>query len=46
MELCSNRHDEVCFEGKYCPACGIAEELKEANDEIAKLQQQIESLEQ
>lgn len=23
MELCTDGHDEVCFDSKYCPVCTI-----------------------
>lgn len=35
MNLCSDNHDEVCFEGRHCPACSVAEEK---NKEIAALE--------
>ena len=34
MKLCDDGHDEVCFEGRDCPACLIKEELEK---EIADL---------
>jgi len=52
MNLCSNNHDEVCYEGRYCPACiiitdlNIAEDIvKEQRTEIRNLQTQVEDLE-
>jgi hypothetical protein len=41
MELCSNRHDEVCFGGRYCPACSAMETLE---DKIVDLKDEIEAL--
>lgn len=52
MELCWSDHEEVCFEGKDCPACAVIEEkdseiddlekqLKDAKDEIDDLSDQI-----
>lgn len=29
MELCSEGHEEVCYEGRKCPACAIKEDLEE-----------------
>lgn len=46
MTICSAHDSEVCYESRDCPACAIADELKAANDEIAKLEQEIKSLEQ
>lgn len=28
MKICSEKHEEVCYEGKYCPACEIREKLE------------------
>ena len=40
MNLCSNEHQEVCYEGRVCPLCEMRDELqgeidyfKEALDE-------------
>jgi hypothetical protein len=45
MELCSNGHDEVCFESRKCPACEINDELKDTRMEVTALQQVIGRLE-
>ena len=52
MTLCSDGHDEVCYEGRDCPACKIADELKDANkgldadaEEIETLKERIKKLE-
>lgn len=42
MNLCSNGHNEVCFEGRTCPVCELADEKR---DEIKSLQYEIEKLE-
>lgn len=42
MNLCSDGHEEVCFEGRDCPACTIREELQ---PEIDALKEKVESLE-
>lgn len=34
MSLCSERHEELCYEGIYCPLCEL---LKEVDDLIQKL---------
>lgn len=28
MNLCSDGHDEVCFEGKHCPVCVTRDDLQ------------------
>jgi hypothetical protein len=45
MNICSDGHDEVCHEGRECPACkALAEldryvnDLREANSRIAELE--------
>lgn len=42
MNLCSDGHDEVCFEGRICPLCHMRDEM---NEEIDTLREQVESLE-
>ena len=37
MNLCSDGHDEVCYEGRRCPVC-------EKMDEIAKLEGEVDDL--
>lgn len=38
MEICNSiNHDEVCYDGRNCPACAIADErdkLQEDNDKL------------
>lgn len=39
LELCSEGHDEVCFESDRftsCPACKLADEMQEKIDEKQK----------
>jgi hypothetical protein len=56
MNLCSEKHDEVCFESRYCPACEVADDkdeeieklqaqLSDKDDEISELTTQIEGFE-
>ena len=42
MNLCSNGHEEVCYETRVCPAC---EKLKDADNDISKLNDKVETLE-
>jgi len=42
MNLCSRNHDEVCFEGKNCPACEVIDEL---NSKIHELEIRLSELE-
>ena len=42
MELCSSGHDEVCYDGRKCPACELYEETKkEYDDQIVLLNQEL-----
>ena len=41
MNLCNNDHDEVCYEGRNCPAC---DKIKELNEEIEDLKDKVQDL--
>ena len=49
MDLCSDGHEEICFEGRYCPACTLREEkddeIEDLNKELSSLQKERDSLE-
>jgi hypothetical protein len=42
MNLCSEGHDDVCYEGKLCPLCEMREGLKR---DIEHLEHDIKLLE-
>lgn len=45
--MCSDKHDEICFEGNDCPLCGVRNELTELTeltDEKSQLEDKIEEL--
>ena len=42
LDICNIGHDEVCYEGAYCPACMLAAKLRA---KIDRLEQDIEVLE-
>jgi len=42
MDLCSDNHDEVCYEGRTCPVCSLRDEL---DNEIEQLNECISDLE-
>jgi len=50
MNLCSDGHEEVCYEARTCPACeAIQEKQNDIDDrdaEIKDLKDQVEDLEQ
>jgi len=43
MDLCSDDHDEVCYEGRICPACSLRDdldqEIEQLNDRVSELEQ-------
>jgi hypothetical protein len=41
MNLCSDGHDEVCYEGRKCPVC---EAVSEKDKEIKSLKEEVEGL--
>lgn len=46
MNLCSDEHDEVCYEGRYCPACSVRDEMEREKDlQIDELKTRIGELE-
>ena len=49
MNLCSDGHEEVCYEGRRCPACDLKADLEaveeDLNKEIQNLTDEINSLE-
>ena len=51
MKLCSDGHDEVCYEAKHCPACDanktsdqFEESLRDSLREIDALKAEIRDL--
>ena len=42
MNLCAINHDEVCYEGKYCPACVLVEDVLRLTDEVEDLKKELE----
>lgn len=44
MNLCSNNHDEVCYETRHCPACALHDEQSNLEKEIEKRDLEINDL--
>lgn len=44
MNLCSDGHDEVCYEGRHCPACTLKDERDDYASQVAKLEKRVEDL--
>jgi hypothetical protein len=34
MELCSENHDEVCYESRRCPVCDVREDLEGSIEDL------------
>lgn len=45
MNLCNDRHDEICYEGRYCPACELLKIIEGLEDDIRKKDDIIDDLE-
>lgn len=44
MKLCSNKHDEIFFNGRSCPVCGMRDELQDARDELRDTTDMLETI--
>ena len=45
MNLCSDGHDEVCYEGRNCPVCIEIDNSRGLEKQIENLEEKISSLE-
>ena len=43
LNLCQQDHEEVCYEGRYCPACAIVERVRELEVELADVHRELEN---
>lgn len=43
MELCSNGHDEICYESRNCPVCEIIKDRDYFEEELNKLEQELKA---
>jgi hypothetical protein len=44
MNLCSDGHDEICYEGRSCPACEIIKDRDYFDEQIGVLEKEIQQL--
>lgn len=44
MELCSDGHEEICYEGRVCPVCEKLDEIEQLDLEIASANTEIQEL--
>lgn len=45
MELCEDGHDQVCFDGRNCPACELLKTISDMEDQVFDLNEKIKELE-
>lgn len=45
MNLCSDNHDEICFEGRTCPLCERLKEIEELKSQVSNLKDEIANAE-
>ena len=45
MFLCSDGHEEVCYEGRQFPACQLKKEVEDLEDEVGQLKTMLEERE-
>lgn len=45
MNLCNDGHDEICYEGRECPACELLKTISNQEDEIGNLKDEVKDLE-
>lgn len=44
MDLCSDGHEEVCYEGRRCPACMAIDDRKDAEAELERALTEVDEL--
>jgi len=44
MTLCSDGHEEVCYDGRHCPVCAKIDDLKELQGHLDRANEMIEAL--
>lgn len=43
LNLCDDQHQEICFDGVYCPMCALSKEKDEALRELHEELDEIKS---
>ena len=44
MNLCSDGHDEVCYEEKYCPACSLLSDVANLGSDLLDLRLKLDAV--
>jgi hypothetical protein len=42
MDLCSNGHEEICYEGNSCPACDLLSQVADLEADKKKLELELD----
>ncbi len=46
MYLCNDKHDEICYDQRNCPACELLKKISDQEDKISDLKKEIEKLQE
>ena len=46
MDLCSDRHDEICYTAKKCPLCSALIDLENSQTEVTDLKNELSKAEE
>ena len=44
MTLCDDGHDEICYDGRNCPACELLKTISDQEDKISELTDKVNDL--
>jgi hypothetical protein len=44
MKICSDNHEEICYEGRGCPACILKQKIEEEADRAYDAEKEIERM--
>ena len=44
MNICSDNHEEIVYEGRHCPLCQANSEIKDWTSELEKAREEIDEL--
>ena len=42
LNICNDEHEEVCYEGRYCPACAVVERVRALEGELSDVRRELE----
>ena len=44
LEICSEKHEEIVYDGSECPCCKMVDLLEEAEKEVDGVKEEVEKL--